>query len=249
MSCCFRDIPDGAPFAFALSLRPSLKRISFDFVEDFTDRTTRDRDACIEIATYFLNTNTLEELTLYNVPQSIPAQEILLRVKPNLKKLDLEDTWLSNAELQECASLIGQPDFPLEELDLGRSESGTSLMPLALGLRKNTKLRWLRLRYRGLLSPPSDKEMDAFLVLLESHNFTLEILDVFGSDRRHKDYDKLQFFLKLNRDHQRKRLMGPGEPHVNQEEWINVINSAKEDVSVVFYYLSQNPSLLNVASA
>jgi hypothetical protein len=56
----------------------------------------------------------------------------------------------------------------------------------------------------------------------------------------------LLFYLRLN-SYQRKWLLGANETAATQEEWINDIISAENDIPIVFYYLQKNPSVLQSA--
>jgi hypothetical protein len=79
---------------------------------------------------------------------------------------------------------------------------------------------------------------------LDSKNYTLEPIHVYSTDQVLQTLDEdLPFFLKLNRDFDRKHLLDPGED-ATQEDWSKVIVRAKDEIPILFSYLSKNPSVL-----
>jgi hypothetical protein len=172
-----------------------------------------------------------------------------------------------------------QANLPvLEELTL-MVERCISLVQFAVALETNTHLKVLSVSSAGRSSTALEhKEMEAFLTLLEDrHNYTLEQLftpwmtevlrfpeqDAIGSDY----IRQLLFYLQLNRDFDRKRLLDTistrhdsANDHFNSisvNEWTDFMGSlsssfpsspaAEKDsmlASVLFYYLSKHPSLL-----
>jgi hypothetical protein len=79
-------------------------------------------------------------------------------------------------------------------------------------------------------------------------NYVLEELEMFqGHPMRPllgEYWPVLQFYLQLNRAGRRK-LMNPAVT-VSNEEWIQTILDARENLNCSFYFISQNPTVLSI---
>jgi hypothetical protein len=151
-------------------------------------------------------------------------------------------TECSTKNLNLAARLIGN-NICLERIVIRASlvRDRTPLAAIGPALKTNTHLRVLNLGGHQM----GKIEVEEFQSVLQSTNFTLE--KIYSHVPRHgnsikKQHDDLQFFLKLNR-YDRKLLLHPGS-HATQRDWNNTIIRAKDELDVVFYYLSKNPSVL-----
>jgi hypothetical protein len=217
----------------AMSLASLLQHVA---INSFREIGLYDRDAPIlgtdlgPLAQVLGRQQKLEEFFCFAYNRSeldpAPLLDVLSRL-PNMKKIVLVEFYW-----KELSTIIA----PLE--------NNTHLIDLILA------------GCRGLEYNLMDKKKDieALHALVRSKNFTLQNLD-FGRAMALKlridaeciqKLDEIEFYLKLNKYFDRELLLGRRHPEENatQRDWVNVIVGAKDDVSVVFYYLSHKPSLL-----
>jgi hypothetical protein len=231
---------DPVAFSHALGHIPNLKTIKFHF------HLSGVRDSNFPaILSSFGKIPTLEELSLsFLPPGSYERFFDTIQACPKLKRLRLLTATghhhrLSDSHVEYLGRLL-QKNQSLEEFWALSVEKGVSLRPLALGLARNTTFRDL---YLG--SHVGQDDVDAFLELLEK-NFSLENLlvhmnDLPKDDKTQQKIAHIQFLCKLNGRFQRKRLFSS---KATREDWFDVIIPNKDNLSVVFYYLLNNPCLL-----
>jgi hypothetical protein len=233
------DSAHSIDFAQTISKLPKLKHVLFEF-------SARDV-AKVEIMKSFAQANNLEVLRLWDFPGDSDLQVFfpLLNSLPCLRVLKL-GSFLSAANTYHAAKMIEQ-NSSIEVLFL-QSESGLSLSSIAKSLETNSKLRKIDLTEREWRGS-EDRRIPFLTVLKGGQNCTLQDLVLRVCDGGGNSYDniatEINFYLRLNKDFNRKRLLSNDEKNAaTREEWINTIASANEDTAVVFYFLSENPSLL-----
>jgi hypothetical protein len=235
--CSSRLEADPTPLVNVLAGLPNLKEILLGpyFFDHCSELSAR------EMAATLSEMDQMEEFGFHpNI--SPPASAFVEAFQPqfNLKKC------AAAKHLHYAAQLI-RNNISLELIRMLFIEEleETSFASLIAALTGNTHLLELDL----FDHTPTKQELDVLLSLLKSHNFTLENLEF----QKHtldaessKTLDEIKFLLRLNKHFDRKLLLaGSATP----EDWANVIVRAKDEVSVVFYYLSKNPSLLLTAAA
>ena len=125
-----------------------------------------------------------------------------------------------------------------------------SLTTIATALQSNNTLTHLDLHGRPRYI--SNATRIAFANTLERYNFTLERLQLLDGFLHRDNIDcmpteRLRFFLRLNRNGNRKKLLETQAKIVPvMDEWINVMANHSHDVPVLHYYLQHNPALLLV---
>ena len=196
---------------------------------------------------------------MHTCHHSMSLKEVDLTVKPEAVDLtQVEQNCGHVAQLIQHSSLI-------EKLMVVRytpDGKGFSFEHFIVALGENNNLRTFKVAQQN----DNTREQITFAknVLMElmpvfqRQNFTLNELEITFVDKAEdaetkKKCKELFFLLDLNKRFQRKQLLGAAErtPSV-QKDWLNVLHSTatskditrKLAVSVVFYYLQQNPSLI-----
>jgi hypothetical protein len=91
----------------------------------------------------------------------------------------------------------------------------------------------------------------SFLQSFDSNHLNLMFVELWGDERLNpalhettrKKLNEIDFWLKLNKNSQRKRLLSRTS-NSSHEDWVNVIAEHNKDVSAIYYYLSNNISLM-----
>ena len=121
---------------------------------------------------------------------------------------------------------------------------------LALLLEDNTKIEELRIDHR--FRKVSQQGQQSLLKMLQYHNFTLECLELDKPTLRHvsPDFKKnVAFWLAMNQKGLREALLSSTRT-TRHEDWRDAIMNHRKKTSVIYYLLSNNPSMLvGMASA
>jgi hypothetical protein len=207
-----------------------------------------------ETLTTIAGLKSLKELTLIAPPSNLLPGffEALHQNSTPLQKLVIQKTRIGEAYLGMVGlTLFVEHSRTLQKLDIAIPDAD-SLLALVTTLETNSTLR--KLLIRGC--PQKPHVTARLLHLLEETNTTLVELEVevspqnLSTDAQRLQYDQMKFLLKLNRFHRKRLLGGRGEEvssttrMMDTEAWIDAIISVKDKVSVTFYYLIRNPSLL-----
>lgn len=115
---------------------------------------------------------------------------------------------------------------------------------LACLLQDNNTIEELRIDHR--FRKVSQAGQQALLTMLQYHNFTLECLDLDKPSLRHVSplfKKEVAFWLAMNRKGLRRRLLSP-MARTRPEEWRDAIVEQRKRTSVIYYLLSNNPTLL-----
>jgi hypothetical protein len=165
-----------------------------------------------------------------------------------LREEDAEGTngFLSATNLNHAAAWLWH-NPSLQEFQAHVPEF-VSLQPFVAALENNSNLK--RLRLYGALHFPLD-DLSALVDLLETkQQYTLEQLHIgcpllLGGQiqKAQQEIIQLQFLLKLNQFH-RKQMLSCAAGKEEQDECVQTLIHAKEEPSVVFYFLTHNPSLI-----
>ena len=124
------------------------------------------------------------------------------------------------------------------------NEKGCWVEGLALLLQDNTTIEELRIDHR--FRKVSQPGQQALLTMLQYHNFTLECLELDKATLRHispgfkKD---VAFWLAMNQKGLRETLLSPTRT-TRHEDWRDAIMDHRKKTSVIYYLLSNNPTLL-----
>ena len=123
----------------------------------------------------------------------------------------------------------------LERLRLQLSQDDHAV-PIVEALHENTNLQRL-----GLVLPrrENDKRLhltDKLADMLRKSNYNLVQMDLVGLTN---NVEEILFFLKVNQAG-RKRLLSQGAA---RDQWVQTLISHNDDLSVMFYFLSKNPTL------
>jgi hypothetical protein len=167
-------------------------------------------------------------------------------IHPSL--LVLADFPLTGQNINHAAGMIQQNiflrcvSFYLDEVD-----SNLLMLPIVTALARNSTLT--KLGFYNAEAPFGEDNIDLFLTLLKTQNFTLanvnfeyDAMNVKAQEKR----AKMDFYLELNREFRRDHLLGNRRrTAASTEDWLNVIISARNKPQVVFYYLSCNPQLVH----
>lgn len=143
------------------------------------------------------------------------------------------------------------------ELNIFGEDSNVEANALAIStsLESNISLRRMSITFQNRLHHnETDHESNlgrirkAFIDCLSRvipKNFTLEEISI-GFVHQKIEFDgKVKFFLKLNQAG-RSRLM---EAKSSRQDWIEMINRYRDDLDVLFYFLTMNPSVTNLPNA
>jgi hypothetical protein len=234
--------------AGALSKLASLRTIEIDFSVKGARSDSITGPVAEEMINCAAQTPALEELVLEKVTLDCNLEEFfaLTQGSTTLKKLEVYTTFwsLPASRLSDVIRLI-ENNSTMEELSISFFDSHGSLASLVKILETNTSLRSLTLLSRRA---PTEDEFDAFVSLLETRNYSLGLLNptwwLMPKDSLSRQkFRRITFFLTLNRKFNRSRLLGRTKKPT-QKDWIDVIQSAKEQLPVLFYFLSVNPSIL-----
>jgi hypothetical protein len=155
-----------------------------------------------------------------------------------LQKLELSNLGLTDDHLQAIAhGLSANPNSILTELTLNNNRNGDAGIQAVIGklLHKESKLEKLEV-YNT--TRPSVTTSELLLKELD-RNHTIKQLSV---NARYQDKANIDFFLLLNRTGRRALL----NPRTNPEDAIAILDDARDDISLLFYFLIQNPSLCNI---
>jgi hypothetical protein len=198
----------------------------------------------------FARVTTLESLTLHCQPfNDVPnLQDLFLSMQKHafLKQVQIHFSLLKE-NVQHVAQMLRR-NQSIQELDIC-VENTVSVIPIAEALETNSTLKKLNTD-AGLWYGNGSRgrqQKNAFLHTLESHNFVLESLHLFHSRINTQDREivqKINFYLELNKDFRRQRLLSSQDGNASPAEWLDVIVSAENKTKVVFYYLSKNVSLI-----
>jgi hypothetical protein len=253
-SCSSAGESDPVALAGAVSRLQCLRSVQYEFPRN----SALDHDTALQMVTPLLRMNALEELELEYLPAEIlgdfftALNDSTCRVKTLKLNVFRPGSLISSQTiLNQVASMLEQNSC-LEELHTGIDKK-ISIANLGVALQRNTSLRVLDLWFMGVCKK---NDVDVFLDLLENYNTTLQVMEGFlfhlpKTDKEtNQKIDKIHFLLELNRNHQRNRLLGATLQHhadaedPTNDDWVDVILSSKNNVSVLFYYLSINPSLM-----
>ena len=138
--------------------------------------------------------------------------------------------------LQQNSSLV-KYECPVQD--------DVSLAPLIASLSNNHTLRKFHVHKTWW----TEDDVDVWLRVLEgSPNCT--VMDCYwilahpdDKEETKQKANRARFLLRLHKAFQRGRLLSPGANATN-ETWIDVILASKDEVSVVYYYLSLKPDLI-----
>ncbi|CAB9522056.1 expressed unknown protein [Seminavis robusta] len=161
---------------------------------------------------------------------------------------------------QAMAQML-QVNTSLEILGLNRLAHKDHAIAIANGLRNNRTLRGLHLCLRdggddmhynqrnAGIATGSTTIAESYAKLLRNDNYVLEKLS--GSFLRRDGRQtsctanrQIDFFLRLNRNGRRQRLLQTDDNDViTRLQWLEALASQSDNVSACFYWLSCNPSL------
>jgi hypothetical protein len=235
----FTDESEPAALVKCLSALPALKTVTFGWCLDEVEISDNTR---VETVTALAQIKGLEHLKLEELPTYSNLQGLFASFTPksSLKTLEIYLTYLSASNIEYVAQML-QCNPSIEDLVL-KLHPDASVSSIAKSLETNSKLRVLFIAREGF----TENDTAPFLCLLkDKKNCTLETLTLsipLQDDFIQLD-DEINFYLKLNKEFQRKLLFSSDET-ATREDWINTIITARKDTAVVFYYLSENLSLL-----
>ena len=197
------------------------------------------------------NNNRLQELHIkcrasYKVwKQSyISTQTIrqLVCLCSSLQKLELSNLGLTDDHLQVVATELSSTNHQnsvLTELILNKNRNtDVGLHALIESLMKRDSIIEKLEVYNN--ARPTAPTSELLLKQLDI-NHTIKYLSI---NSRYQDKAEIEFFLLLNRTNRRALL----NPKTNPNDAIEILDAAKDDVSMLLYFLRQNPSLCNIAA-
>lgn len=137
---------------------------------------------------------------------------------------------------------LSQVDFTFPQDE----ECSCPLTELARLMEYNTNLKEVRINYGGFKI--SRSALHALMHMLQYKNYSLETLDFDCRTLRYiskQRRERMQFYLTLNRSGLRQKLLDP-KANATSREWVDAVISNREQSSMVFYLLSNNPSMICV---
>ena len=223
--------------ATAISTHPNVRNVAFQ-MDDAPDQQRMESMALLA------RTPSLRSLDISGWPQEADLQVFLDAIDKRSTSIILNVADSSRTAINTFVRLLEQ-NTKIEALNVPFLNT-PQIGALAMALTSNTTLRELGL---GLGYRWEADAIEPFSSLLETSNFTLGKLDFPHAEQSmtqtvHNLWERVQFLLRLNKDFQRKRLMAP-TANATPKDWKEVVMVSKDDVSASFYYLSQNPSILN----
>jgi hypothetical protein len=241
---------EAAALVLCLSALPAMRIVSFD--QDSTRDVEISDTAKVEMATSLARINGLVFLKMMGMtPAGSDLQGFFASCTalPSLKRLDLISDKVGRFSPHRTSSLsVSNAEYAIEMLRRNASikefcmqlEPDVSLASVAAGLETNSTLRDLTIGQPGL----TRTGIAPFLRLLkDGKNYTLESLSFVNGSEAISLSSEIEFYLQLNQKFQRKVLMSL-DGSASRQDWVNTIIFAREETAVVFYYLSENVSLL-----
>ena len=258
-------------FVITLASLPELQEVDLDFqIPDFPDVQK------VKLATLLLKSKTLSKLCLWNLPtvteenpshQSISIQSaydgfferLRFSVSSSLQTIKFYGTPFNLQQAKQMAETIQEPSN-LVEVAISLQE-GAYLSPIIESLNYNTTLHTIGLyipKNTGAVSIPEDS-WKSLLTTLETSNTTLKQMRIACGRFSHIDdllttkardmKVKIDFYLKLNRDYQRERILK--DPHFTNQDLLQLLPgvSLQQDhpapgrLAVLYYLLSAKPDL------
>jgi hypothetical protein len=185
----------------------------------------------------------LQEFSLHGLSTDLDLQGLFDWCTPEstLKELHISGSpGLSVSNAKYVAQMLSR-NPSIETLYLNLMPE-VSLPSIAQGLVENTTLQTLEIFQDGL----STQDTLCFpSPLKDCYNCTLESLilnrSVIQAGVRVAVDEQVEFYLRLNKDFQRKRFFSPTATY---EDLVNIIIEAKMDTAAVFYFLSEKTSIL-----
>lgn len=219
---------------------PSLKKLVFETWDSNIPQQT-----CLEMAISCTNNPSLGELKFLGLnTDSVGPLLDVLEAAAGPKELDILHVRLHEQHSAQLTRVL-RVNNSLESLKISFSFCGTSAIgALTAGLENNSTLKTLQIDLFRVWGQESDTDLDLVLNLLEEHNFTLARLNVkvavYADPKSKQKADRINFLLRLNREHGRSQLLR-NDSTLNQ--LVETVSAAHSDLSVIMYYLGQKLSL------
>ncbi|CAB9530206.1 expressed unknown protein [Seminavis robusta] len=149
---------------------------------------------------------------------------------------------IRNPETTRAICQVLEHNDTLQQLDLRFEDLDHALVHEILVSLASSKLRSFALK--GMEGMPFSHCLFAAAQETLQKNLYLQVFNVWCSCCIPSSVrDTLDFYLELNKTGQRALLLE--NPDYNEHQtWVNALIEAKENVSSVFYFLSENPALL-----
>jgi hypothetical protein len=219
--------------ADSLSPLPNLKAIFCTFLlgMDYQEKAAA--------AASFARVSALRNLTLWHLQgHKSDCQDLFLEIQEHasLEKFHVHG-YLSAENVQYLANML-QGNSSLHFLNIGMIDKA-SVPLVATALETNSTLKELHFRQEALVTNSVSPALEALV--------TNSVSPEDDSAEFQETLRKINFYLGLNRDFQRKRLLSSNE-NATIEDWVNMIVSAKDKTDVLFYYFLRNLSLITTAN-
>ena len=156
-------------------------------------------------------------------------------------------------EYSEPLSRVFLRNSPLESLELNifgeDSQVEANAAAIASSLEDNAKMKRLCVTFQNRLVPENGNQesiletMNAAFVgsfsKIPPKNCVLEELSIGFAHQKVGFSDDIKFFLKLNRAGRRNFMAS----QCSRRDWIEMLIRYRDDVDVIFYFLTMNPSI------
>lgn len=191
------------------------------------------RDLCrsesLKVLTLTFATTSLKDEQIAMMADSLQSNNVL-------KKLSIRGSLGRVAGVALGRLLRGNSMLEQLRVQLDLNEHA---LPIIAAMHHNTNLKQLGLVLpRSVATSPDQKLITAKVVeMLRSGNHSLLNMDMGGLWRHNKA--EICFFLKANQAG-RQTLLGGGATRV---QWMETLFANCDDLSIVYYFLGQNPSL------
>lgn len=229
------------PLVRVLSTCPKLQKLHLDALGTEETDARRYKYAFQDLLSL---SPSLEEFSLRRFPRledaSIAAMFQALKSNTTLQQFSVvsfaRHTRLEKSGVQAASEML-RVNTALRGLQI--SVGHTPLQPLVDALQLNRTLKSLKI-YVGTREPVAKEVSQSFLDMLET-NYSLEELELYTIPCHDA---RIKFLLKLN-------VAGRGRLIENNtataKDWVDSIVKHSQDESVVFYLMSKNPSLCQLA--
>lgn len=143
----------------------------------------------------------------------------------------------------KAISRVLQVNRTLVTLNLPRSNlDEEGLSHIAQGLTVNTTLKKIEVGVKKDLGSDGERALTQML----EKNYELERLVLSSAEKSIKD--KVEYYMRLN-EVGRGALLRNHHGKATREQWVEMLISVTEDLDCLFYFLTTNPALCQIANA
>ncbi|CAB9524707.1 unknown protein [Seminavis robusta] len=230
---------------FILSLLPRIRAVSLNF-DDIPQERRQEAATNLTNAMSYLNTTRELSMTLH---QATARDTLDVFLKAAFHPRGPRSLWrgIVRDQSREPFHFVERQPHPKLSIRLQKRFSASTNRSTKKEYIFDLSLRQQRYERQG--SAASRICSQPFLQLLEEDHHTLchlarYCVDMADKDTTQRKLDKIKFLIVLNCYHNRRALLFG--PDATTKDWFRVIASPRgcDPLSVAFYYLSRNPTLI-----